>query len=73
MPSSSMKVSNKVTENGRVTAKLVLNLRKKKKKKPFLYKGKHFADKISILGFMNCKVVTALGRVVQSPIKLTQG
>ena len=27
-----MKVSNKVTENGRVTAKLVLNLKKRKKK-----------------------------------------
>ena len=50
MPSSSMKVSNKVTENGRVTAKLVLNLKKKKKEKPSVYKGKHFAEKLSVRG-----------------------
>lgn len=41
-----MKVSNKVTENGRVTAKVVLNVKIKEKKKSFLYKGKQFAGKI---------------------------
>lgn len=41
-----MKVSNKVMENGCVIVKVVLNVKKKEKKKFFLYKGKQFVGKI---------------------------
>lgn len=44
-----MKVSNKVTENGRVTAKVVLNVKKRKRKSLFCTKGNSLQEKLSIL------------------------